>query len=412
MNARFATLSVALMLLLPFFAHAISSEEALAKAKPYLDYDLAPLPKPLFSISDYYWVYSPSIYSSKKIFVAVSDFTGEMVFEENALKAIGTAAFNYGIYSEFVKQNKYAFSDWEPTVRQTLTAVQRNEDTLAALESRIQQDYPTVSFLDLSSKSQTLYQKILELDAVVSDGIGLERQFEADFSDLSLNALIEYYKNAFETANEFIAAYDDYNNAITKKQTEIFKSDIPGQDNKNIIDSLEGLRLKIDLFETLRYQKPAQGIARLEGERDKWVEDSLNSLKYKQLYVEVLALYNSLKPSIETVYYSEANLRSCGLQTQAESVKSKWREIQTLMEKASADDLNRLKAKLPLLQSEYDSLKQQYDSCINPSKPYIPSNGGSDGGTNWIMPIAILLVLAAGGYLVWKYKQNQEETYE
>ena len=373
-----------------------------------MDSGLAPLPEPLNSGADYYWIYSPSIYSSTKIFVAVSDYTGEIVTDEITLEQIGTAAFNYGILQEFVKKNKLSFADWEPVVKQTLQVTQQNQDTLSALESRVQDDYPEVSFLELTSKASALSQEILELDIIVSDGAGLERQFEADFSDLSLNALVAYYKDAFEKSNEFLAAYDEYNSAITAKQTEIFKSSIPGQDNKNIIDSLEGLRLRVDLFENLRFQKPAKGIERLEGERDDWIASSLASFAYKQSEVAIITKLNEIKPNIESVYYGEAALRACGLGAQVDSIKSKWVQVQKLADAPSQANFQRLESQLPELDREYQSLKTRYDACSAPQNNF-PVSAPQQGVD--FLPIALLVILLAAGYWVWKKRQEQQETY-
>ena len=386
---------------------AVSSEEASAKAKPYLDSGVGLLPKPFFVSSDYYYVFSPSIYSPKKIFVAVSEESGEVESDSTRLGKIGEAVFDYGITEEYVKRNKISFAEMQTPVRQTLLAVDRNANALAALESKTQESYPDTNFDSVKAKALDLQALASELDGIVTDGVGLEQQVEGDYSDFALSGLVDYYKNAFEKAAEFISSYDAYNSEISKKQADVFKSNIPAPDNENIVKSMENMRLKVDLFESLRFLKPAESIAKLEASRSKWVNDSVASFSYKKATVDVQAKFNALKPDIETVFYADANIAQCGLSSEAESIKSRWRDVQVLMERASEKDYARLPSMLDSLKTQYDALKKSYESCLRPSQ-YIPPEEVSPQ-VNYL-PWIVLLVIIAGGYLLWRRRQN-EETY-
>ncbi|GEM_PF-3746081 len=390
------------------FAFAVSSEEASAKAKPYLDSGVGLLPKPLFILSEYYYVFSPSIYSPKKIFVAVAEEKGEVETDSSRLKTIGTSVYNYGVFEEYVKRNQLSFSDMQTTVRQTLLAIDRNANSLAALTAKTQQSYPDTNFDAIDSKLTALQRLALELDGTVSDGVGLEQQVESDLSDFALSGLLDYYKNAFSKSAEFITAYDAYNEEISKKQAEIFKSNIPAPDNENIVKNLENMRLKIDLFERLRFLKPHESIGKLEAARDNWVNDSVASFSYKKSTVDAQTKFNQLKPEVETVFFSESNLALCGLTEDADSIKSRWRDVQLMMERGSAKDFEILPSRLDSLKAQYDSLKKKYDSCIHPQQQILPEETG--GQANYL-PWLVLLVIAVGGYLLWRYKQSQEETY-
>lgn len=393
------------------FSFAISSEEAAAKAKPYLDSSMAPLPNPFFVRSEYYFVYAPSIYSSKRIFIAVSDRTGEIETDKERLSALGAGVYDYGILSEYITRNKVSFGDMQTTVRQTSIAIDRNLNSLEALASRTQQSYPDSNFDDLDAKALKLQRSAQELDSLVGDGVGLQKQFENDFSDISLSGVLEYYRNTFAKASEFIVDYDNYNNAISQKQTEVFKSSIPAPDNENIVKSLENMRLKVDLFETLRYLKPSEGMLKLEAAKDDWVNDSLASFAYKKLTVDAQTKYNELKPQIESVYYGEASLQKCGLGDEADSIKSRWQSIQALFERGRASDFQTLPAKLDALSAQYEELNGKYQACISPQSQLVPSDSGSTQN-NYVLPLVLLALLAGAGYYVWRYKQSQEETYK
>src|SRR3989344_3338990 len=404
----FKALSLSVLLLLSaFLAFAVSSEEASSKAKPYLDSGVGLLPKPFLISSEYYYIFSPSIYSPKKIFVAVSEESGEVEGDSFRLGKIGAAVFNYGIMEEYVKRNEISFSEMQTPVRQTLLAVDRNANSLAALESKTQESYPSTNFDSVEEQAVALQRLASELDGVVSDGGGLEEQGEGDYSDYALSGLVDYYKNAFAKAAEFIVAYDAYNEAISKKQADVFKSSIPAPDNENIVKSMENMRLKVDLFESLRFLKPAESIAKLEASRSKWVNDSVASFSYKKATVDVQAKFNALKPDLETVFYADANIAQCGLSQEAESIKSRWRDVQVLMERASEKDYARLPSMLDSLKTKYDALKKSYESCLRPSQ-YIPPEEVSPQ-VNYL-PWIVLLVIIAGGYLLWRRRQN-EETY-
>ncbi|MFH1056765.1 MAG: hypothetical protein V1717_03155 [Candidatus Micrarchaeota archaeon] len=407
--SQIVLLSLLLFSLMPV-AFALSSEEALAKAKPYLDVGITPLPKQLFALSDYYYAYSPSIYSSQKIFIAVADSTGEIETNEARLTAVGAAVYNYGVLNEYVQRNKISFEDLETTVRQTLSAVDQNIGTLAALEVKTKQSYPDESFDNIESKAYALQTQALDLNSLVSDGVGVEKQFEGDFSDLSLSVLLSYYKNAFLKAQEFIDAYDEYNNAISQKQTDVFKSDIPAPDNENIVKNLENMRLKVDLFENLRFLKPSEGIEKLENARDKWVNESIASFNYKKMTFDVKAKYSEVETLVNYVYSGEASLVRCGLQEEGEAIKTRWREVQLLMERGRSSDLQILPARLDAIKTEFNSLKSKVDSCSGGgsiSEPYLEQPSSQ---TNYL-PWLVAIVLAAGAYLYWRYKQENEETY-
>lgn len=372
---------------------------------------MAQLTKPFFVRSEYYVVYAPSIYSSKRIFIAVSDRTGEIETDKDRLSAIGAGVYDYGVLSEYITRNKVSFGDMQTTVRQTSIAIDRNLNSLDALASRTQQSYPDSSFDNLQSKALKLQRSAQELDSLVSDGVGLEAQFENDFSDISLAGVLGYYNNTFAKAAEFIKGYDDYNNAISQKQTEIFKSSIPAPDNENIVKSLENMRLKVDLFESLRYLKPADGMQKLEAAKESWVNDSLASFAYKKLTADAKAKYDELKPQIESVYYGEASLQKCGLGEEADSIKSRWQGIQALFDRGKASDFQTLPAKLDALAAQYDELNKKYQACIHPQSQLLPSDSGPSQN-NYVLPIVLLALVAGAGYYVWRYRQSQEETYK
>ena len=415
LNQKTLSFSPAFALLLLLFAgmgsaQLISSQEALTKAKPYLDSTMAPFPRPLMASSDFYYVFAPSIYSPQRIFVVVSEQSGEVEFNEYKLGIIGQSVFDYGVLNEYIVKNKVSFSDMQTTMRQTVTAITRNVDSLSALSSKTQQSYPGTNFDAVEQKALLLQDMSLELDGLVADGVGLQAQFDNDFSDYSLHQLLAYYKNTFSRTETFISAYDDYNNAISLKQTEIFRSSIPAPDNENIVKTLENMRLKADLFENIRFLKPWDNLEKLENGKSQWVNDSVKSLTYKKNSLEITGRFNELKPLVENVLYSEAILAQCGLEREADKVKSEWREVSALKERASSSDLQRLKTKLDALEQDYLALEQAYSQCTNPVYPTSEVDDTSEGFN--FLPIVLLIVLAGAGYMVWKYKKSQEETYQ
>ncbi len=402
-----------MLLLLPWFSQfsgAISSEEAAVKAKPYLDSSLAPLPKPFYILSDTYFIYSPSIYSPKRLFVAVSDRSGDIESDEVRLAAVGASAYNYGILEEYVRRNKVSFADMLTPVRQTVLAVDTNTNSLGALSSRTQQSYPSLNFDSVDAKAMALERAVSDFDSLVSDGAGLERQFESDYTDASLQGLLGYYERAFKGADGVIAAYDGYNTAISLKVTEVFKSSIPAPDNENIVKNLENMRLKVDLFENLRYLRPSDGLGKLSDARAKWVNDSIASFLYKKLTVDVKTRFDELKPSVESVFYGEAALAKCGLADETASIKGKWQDVLFLYDRGRESDFQRLPAKLDVIRMEYEALNAKYAACTTPVYPSgAPQEPGS--GNNYL-PFILLAFLAAAGYFVYRYKQSQEETYQ
>lgn len=408
---RFVRAMLFLAIALSVYAQALSYEEAAVKAKPYLDSSLAPLPKQFYIRSDSYYIYSPSIYSPKRLFIAISDRSGEVEADKLSLVSVGNVAYNYGVLSEYVRRNKISFADMETTVKQTMQAADRNVNTLSALSSRTQESYPALSFDSVDSKAIALQSAASDLDSIVSDGVGLEKQFDSDYSDTSLQGVITYYQTVFAKAGDFISAYDEYNNVISQKQTEVFKSSIPAPDNENIVKNLENMRLKIDLFENLRYLQPSDGLKKLLAAREKWVNDSIASFSYKKLTIDVKSQVDGLRPSITSVFDGETYLAQCGLQDQVDSIKSKWSDVQFLYDRGRASDFDRLPAKLKVISSEYDALNAKYQACTNPHRAPVqpPDSGG--GGANYL-PVLLIVVLAAAGYFVYRYKQSQEESYQ
>ncbi|HIH20202.1 TPA: hypothetical protein HA244_02950 [Candidatus Micrarchaeota archaeon] len=390
-------------------ANAVSLEEALKNARPYLDSGVASFPKPFFVLSEYYYIYSPSIYSPQRIFVVVSQDTGEVMFNEKLLASVGPSVFDYGVFQEYIKKNKISFGGMQTTSSQLGLAIDRNRGSLSALSSKTQQSYPDVSFDTIDSKLAFLQNLALDVNGLVNDGVVQESQFENDYSDYSLSQLMSYYKGFYSKAKDLIAAYDDYNNALFQKRAEIFKSSIPAPDNENIAKTLENLQLKVDLLETLRSLKPWQNLESLEKAKAQWVNDSITSLSYKKLSVDVNAKYNELSPSIQNIFYSQAVLSQCGLKTEADSISAKWKEIQLLKSRGRTTDLQRLPSKLSAVETEYNSLQSKYQACVNPqqSSDFIPLQQGFD-----LTPVIILLAVALAGFLVWKYKKSQEETYQ
>ncbi|NYZ78273.1 hypothetical protein H0N96_02620 [Candidatus Micrarchaeota archaeon] len=405
---------LALALLSSFASASISSSEAQAKVAPVLGSEaneVLSLLKPVEAGSARYWVFFYSIYSSKRVLAAVDDDTGELVTDEDRLKTIGKAVYEYGVVQEYVKKNGWGFDAVEPIMTSIINALTENQRKLTDLTGSVEQRYPTLSFRVVEVNLNSLNEQATNLETMFQDGTSLETIFDNEYVDSELYQLIMQYNTSLSMLNDFSNSYDEYRTSISEVQSQAYKANITDPDYTSINTNLENLR-KIgfdQLYENLKKEKPLAEFNRLlSAERENtWITDGIASFTFKKNYYDANEAYNAQKTPVEQTIAAESTLAQCGITIS--QLKKDWNEIKYFMSKGSSASYAKVNEKMPSITAQVQDAQDKYEACLNPPR----SRGttkvvGVDAGT--AVAALFIIAIAATGYWYWK-KKREEEAY-
>jgi len=393
-------------------ALAIPSEEAAVKAAPYIgedSSDILQLSKPMQAGADSYWAFFHSILSTKKILVAVSDYSGAVVTDRAKLSQVGLGVYQYGVIQEFLQKNNWGFDAFDGSLSAASSAVAENSRKLSDLRSRTEVKY-SLSYAKLDAAMQRLEDRLVEARDVISNGKSLQQSFELDYSTSGIASLLRHYNTTYAKLFDVLNAHDNYSKAISDLQSQVYKSSIPDPDNKNIYDSLEALRdVGLSSLYSLKANDPRVALAHKNSDANKWVNDSIESFFFRKTRFEALDAYNQLQPNAQMLLQSEANVKSCGLASEFVRFKSAWAEVEYLKGKANAAAYSQMVNKTAQAQGLYNTLFQRFQACIEPYTPTTNPYVAPSQDYSWLL----ILVAIGAAFIVyneWK-KRQQEETY-
>lgn len=394
------------------FVAGISSSEAQEKARPILGEEakeVVSLARALEVGADSYWVFFHSIYSPKKVVIAVSDSEGAVVENENRLQEIGRAVYKYAVIEEYLKKNGWGFGALEPVMTTTIQILSENSQKLSDFEATMAARYPTLSFNKIESNLLKLSDEAISLEGMLREGSDLQNVFENDYSSNTLEQMVLQYNASLKALYSFLNSYDAYSQSISDVQSQAYKSNITDPDFTSINKNLEALRdvgIK-DLYGKLKREKPFQEFNRLlQAENNaKWVNDSIQSFLFKKTRLDAINVVEENRALVEAAIRNEAGLKSCGFEREIAQVKKDWSEIHYFLGKASTVAYQKIIEKMPLLKKQVDDLANKYEECINPpAKKTAPQ-------TIDLTPVLWLVVIIAAallGYEYWKKRREAE----
>lgn len=401
-----------LVLLLPFVMAEVSSAEADGIAALYIQGEsMSSLSQPMEVGMDSYWVYYTQVYPpvSRKLVVAVGQFYGTVLEDEDELFEVASAAYDYGIVYSYLEPNGYSFKALSPTLYSVVNSIRQNDANLYDLATVTEAKYSFIDFSAIEANSTLLLSAADDLNVLFQDGYSQQQISEDYYSAKSLSTLVYYYGLAFESMDSFFDVYEDYLGAINKAQSTVYTSSIPSPDDESIYDSLENLKdIGVNnLYSKFTFSKPRAAFESLRSARSAWVNDSVSSFSFVSSRANSISSYNANLESYEFIASSKAVLTSCGLKAKVEDLEGVWAEIVYYKGKSSALGYSKMLELLPAAESLIDEVYAGYSSCT--SNPTVaPVKQEQDDYSGIVYAIAITL-LAYGGYLYWQKLQAEKQ---
>ncbi|MFH0834938.1 MAG: hypothetical protein V1881_01195 [Candidatus Micrarchaeota archaeon] len=413
MNVKLLLLALT-VLWAPLVFAVISSDEAQAMAAPYIgtDSDIILLSKPLEVGSGIYWLYFYSIYSAKKVVVAVNDDNGALVADEPHLSAAAGALYKMRVIDEYVVKNKYSFDVIMPVVQASEGIVQQNQNKLSDLRAQTESKYPALSFDEVDANLQQVSDLENEALPMMEDGSQMWQSFQETYAGSELPYVISTYNSSYDALFAVFDAYNEYSTSITELQSQVSRAGIKAPDSDSIYNSLENMRDigLSDLYGKFASQDPRNGMNSLLNNEERWVNDSVGSFFFRKTRMEVLDAYDGLKPLADYIVASESLLKACdkNLGSQATTFKRNWADIEYYRGKGTSDAYNKMAQALPAAQSLANTIQATYNrKCGAPSATPVPQQQNIDFG-----PVLIILLFAAMAYVYFKYLQKKGEQSE
>ncbi|PIT85123.1 hypothetical protein COU36_05070, partial [Candidatus Micrarchaeota archaeon CG10_big_fil_rev_8_21_14_0_10_59_7] len=280
----------------PFVFAAISSDEAQAMASPYIgsDSDIILLSKPMEVGSGIYWLYFYSIYSAKKVVIAVNDDNGALVADEPHLSAAAGALYKMRVIDEYAVKNKYSFGVIMPVVQASEGIVQQNQNKLSDLRAQTESKYPTLSFDAVDANLQQVSDLENEALMMLEDGSQMWQSFQETYAAAELPYVISTYKSSYDALFAVFDAYNEYSMSITELQSQVSRSGIKPPDSDSIYNSLENMRDVglTDIYGKFSSQDPRTGMNSLLNNEQRWVNDSVGSFFFRKNRMETLDAYD------------------------------------------------------------------------------------------------------------------------
>ena len=391
---------------------AVSSAEADEIAAPFIQGEsMSSLAQPLEVGMDSYWVYYTQVYPpvSRKLTVAVGQFYGVVLEDEDDLAEVASAAFDYGVVYSFIEPSGYSFKSLSPTFYSVSDSIQQNDANLYDLATVTEAKYSFLDFSHIQANSTLLLSAADNLNVLFQDGYSQQQMFEDYYSEHSLSTLVYYYGLAFESLDSFFDAYDSYLESINKAQSAVYTSSIPSPDDESIYNSLENLKdIGVNnLYSDFAFSQPRATFESLQSARGAWVNDSVSSFAFVSSRANSLSMYNANLESYEFIASSKVALTSCGLKAKVEELEGVWAEVDYYKGKSSALGYSKMLELLPEAESLINEVYSGYESCTaNPT--IAPRPQEEDDYSGIIYAVAITL-LAYGGYLYWQKLQAEKQ---
>ncbi|MFH1779858.1 MAG: hypothetical protein ABH803_01795 [Candidatus Micrarchaeota archaeon] len=393
-----------LLLLTSFLVNSLSLAEATSKATSVIgeSNDIQFLNQPLDTGDDRYWVFFYSFQNNQRVILAISDYEGTVVTNKNKLEEISGLVYDYLIIQDYLKPNNWDFDSLKVPSANSIQAIQQNSVKITDLISIIQNKYD-FDLTSLENSQQNLLNKALEIDSRIIEGVNNQQNFEATLLSYDLEPLILNYNDTLKEIIDYTFIYDDYKNTITSLQSEVFKSDIPDPDNKNIYDSLEALLdVGISEFYSMRLTDPVGGLNRKLKLKDAWINDSTQSFFFLKNKKEANEYYNEYYSSYSSIIQNEYYLTECGLENKVKNLSRTWSDIEALRAFTTSESYYKSVEKLLQAKDLIDAINQDYTTCINPTPTSNPQpTENTDYG-------AILIAVLVGALALIGYNQYEK----
>ncbi len=401
------------------FANAsLSSSAAQEKAGAVLGDDAGDansLSQPMEVGSDSYWVFFFSIYSPKRLLVAVSDSSGAVVTDEDKLYRVGNAVYDYAVTQEFLKAHGWGFDAVEPLLSSAAGAVSDNQRKLADFSAQTQGLYPKLepSFSKIDGALSRLSDQALAADSAARDGSTLETQFASDYSSSSLNAVFKQYNASLRSLESLFNAHDAYIKEINDFSFALYKANVSATDASSIQKNLDVLRDDglTDLRNKFVSQKPQLEFARLTASSDKWVNDSIESTLYRINRQAALDAVSELYASVEALLKNEDNVIACGVSSQTiAQLRKDWNDARYFLSKETAAGFVKAIEKAALVKTEFAEIKRTYDYCgTTPTTSTTPKTQSTDYSP--LVAAILIIALAIAAYAYYRKKQEELQDY-
>jgi hypothetical protein len=417
---RILFLAFAAFLLVGFagFAGAeLSSSAAQEKAGAVLGEDAKDansLAQPFEVGSDSYWVFFFSIYSPKKMLVAVSNSKNEVVTDRDRLSRVGAAVYDYAVTEEFLKSRGWGFDAVEPVLASSAGVVSDQQRRLADFSAQTQGLYPKLgsSFSKIDGALARLSDQVLVAEGAARDGSALETAFASDYSSSSLNSVFKQYNASLRALEALFAAHDAYVKQINEFSFALYSANVTASDATSINQNLDALRedgLK-DLRDKFLTQKPQLEFSRLVAARERWVNDSIESTLYRINRRAALDAVSALDSQVNSLLKNEANVVACGVPRDSiAKLRKDWNDANYFLSKETAQGFAKASEKAAAVQASLTEIKRAYEYCGTPSQQYTPQTQKAPDYSLWFaLALVVLLAIAAYAY----YRKKQEEFQE
>jgi hypothetical protein len=377
--------------------------------------DANSLSQPIEVGSDDYWVFFYSIYSPKRMLVAISDSKNEVVTNEDKLYRVGSTVYSYAVIEEFLKPKGWGFSTLEPVFSSSSGVIAEAKQRLTDFSTQTRDLYPALStdFSKLESSLEKLDDSVATAQITAFDGVGAEAAFASDYSANTLQSVFRQYNASLRSVESVSEAFDEYQAELSGFSLRLYKANVTPTDAKDINSNLAALRdvgLK-ELRDKFVSQRPQLEFSRLAAGNDKWVNDSIASMLYRKNRSEAIALLGALEPQVQSLFDNEAALAACGIsQESLARVRKDWGDARYFSSRETASGFARALEKALLVQEQVTQMKRAYDSCT--AQPTSTTRTQSQSfDYSLVVGGLVLLLLVLVAYSYWRKKQEESEQF-
>lgn len=401
------------LLLLASVVAAVSSSEAIEALGPCVrgaNPQLSSLPQSFMYGGTPYWVFYYSFSSGRRLFAAVDVDEGLVLADETRLKGLAEGVYNHVVLEDYVKAKGWSSVSVGPLLDDSLRVIGEQSSKLQVFRTQTEEKYPDLRLNGVEAALERLRNSVEAARTSFDEAFGQQQMHEsalgADTSTYALSA----YNRSFNSLFEAFADIDAYSGSISDAEAKVYKMGIPDPDNKNINSNLENLREVglNSLYSKAKASDPRNALSALLAGREKWTGDSVSSFLFQDLSCRSSEAYESLRKQYNQVAQSENVLIGAGFGERVLRIKEDWARIELLKKKRTADSYSQILSDAPALSKDIAALTEDYKRFSEPTPTPKPVQKGPDAGTI----IAVLLLLALGGYGIWMYKKKQEADAE
>lgn len=400
-----------LLLFSPALLAVSSSEalEALGKCLQENNPQLQPLGQTLlFEDTPHYVFYYP-LSSARRMIAVVRQDDGELLRDETRLERAAAGLYADLVLRDYVRAKGFSADTLYTAIDSSQGVLEDQYAKLQVFQTQTTAKYPQLSFQELENRLDVLRSKADVLKLQLSNTISEEQLYLQAPSAEGSGIVLAQYNASFTALFDYLAAYDDYNKAITNAERQLYEQSIPDPDNKNINTNLENLRdIGISsLYSKAKTVDPRKGLSTLLAQSDQWVQDSVSSFAFQDLSCRANAAYDEALPQYRSVVQNEASLRSAGFGRDVQEIKSDWVLIQEAHDKRNAEGYQYVLDNTPKISAQITDLKDRYNRLTAPTPT--PKPKAESDPTTWII---LILLLALGAYGVYLYRKKQQEENE